>query len=111
MHEPVAGVGDQRHTGVRDQGTRVACEEAGAKLLRAIELVVVVIADLRRLDAVVVEQFPGLARIFAGDPVHLPEDAYGPIRYVFQVPDRRSNNVEDAAHRASIRYAARTAVC
>src|SRR5205085_434208 len=52
-------------------------------------LVVLVIADELRVDAIAVEQDPGAARVLARDHVRLAERREDTQRHVLEVPDRR----------------------
>jgi hypothetical protein len=47
----------------------------------------------------VVQQLPGLARVFAGDAVGLTQDAQRTKRDVFQIADRRRDQVETGRER------------
>jgi hypothetical protein len=106
-HEAVARVGDQRRPGVRDQRDRRAAQQASGEILGALAFVVLVIADGRLLNPVVVEEFARLSRVLARDQVHLPEDAHGPVRDVLEIADRGRDEVEVARHVLSIGRSAR----
>ena len=88
------GVGDGGHAGVGDQGDVLAGQEPADQLRRPFPLVVFVVGDQRRGDAVALQQGPGVPRVLAGDHVHLAEDAQRPQSDVFQVADRRPDDVE-----------------
>src|SRR5947199_3753909 len=57
-----------------------------------------VIADRRLTDAVVMQQFPRLACVLAGDGISLLKHAQRTQRDVFQVADRSRDEVERAGH-------------
>ena len=60
--------------------------------------VVVVIADERLPDVVMVQKYLGVPGILARDPVRFAQNADRPERDVFQISDGRSHQVEDARH-------------
>ncbi len=62
--------------------------------VRAMALVVLVIADGGRGDGEVVEEFLGLAGIFAGDAVGVLEDFEGAESDVAEIADGRGDEVE-----------------
>ena len=61
-----------------------------------VEFVVLVVADERFANFVVVEKLLGVARVFAGDLVDFLEDAQGPQGDVFEIADGRANEVQAA---------------
>ena len=101
------GQGDEAMTGVTDQGhARIADESDGRAVFHgqdefggAGELVVFVIADQGLVNVVVIQKLQGVARIFAGDVVHLLEDAEGAEGDVLQVADGRGYQIEAALAR------------
>ncbi len=50
-----------------------------------------------------VEQFAGMARVFAGDQVDFAEDAEGAESNILQVADRRGNDIKSAGHRSTMK--------
>lgn len=68
-YHAVAGVGKQGRTGIGNQGARFTLLKALDQVFSAVGFVVLVIAEEASLDAVVIEQPFGRARVFAGDPV------------------------------------------
>ena len=92
-----SGVGDAGHAGVGDERDLGSAFEVDDQLGGLGHLVVLVIADQARLDAVMAEQLQGLARIFAGDQVDFFEHAQRAQRDVFQVADRRGDEIERRA--------------
>src|SRR5208337_2131247 len=71
-------------------------------------LVVLVIADGARLDAVMAEQLQGLARVLAGDQVNFFEHAQGTQGDVFEVADGRGNEIERWASNGGASFGAAT---
>src|SRR5262249_15453568 len=61
-------------------------------------LIVLVVADRRFVDLEMVEQLARLPRIFAGDHRGFAKHAHGAIGDVFQVADRRGDQVQRARH-------------
>jgi hypothetical protein len=66
------------------------------QLFRSIRLVVLVVTEQTRLNAVVIEQPFGGAGILAGDPLSFFQDADRPISDVLKVADGRRDYVEAA---------------
>ena len=62
-----------------------------------------VIADQFLVNAVVLQQFLGLPRVFAGDQVGFLQNADRAQRNVFQVSDRRGHQVQATASRSFCR--------
>ena len=89
-----SGIGDAGHAGVGDQRDLGAAFEIDDQFGGFGHLVVLVIADQSRLDAVMAEQLQGLARVLAGDQVDFFEDAQGAQRDVFEIADGRGDEVE-----------------
>src|SRR5262249_25314662 len=83
------------------QRHRLPLAHALDELRRALALVVLVVAEERRVDAVAVEQHARSPRVLAGDHVGLAQHAQHPQRDVLEVPDRRRADDEPAAHVAS----------
>jgi putative FmdB family regulatory protein len=106
-YQPVARIGDERHSGIADERDFRALFERKHKFGRAGQLVVLVIADQRFVNVVVCEQLQRMARILAGDLVYLLEDANGAKRDVLEIADGRANQIEAAGRAARIlqRYA------
>ena len=63
------------------------------QLGRARQLIVLVVADGARFDAVMIEQFRRLPRVLAGDQADLLENAQRAQRNVLKVADRGSDQV------------------
>ena len=101
-HQAVARVGDQRRTRIGHQRHHRARAQARRQLLAAPGLVVVVVADGRLGDTIVVQQLAGLPGVLAGDEVGLLERAHRAIGDVFQVSDGGGDQVEQAGHDPSI---------
>lgn len=94
--ETMSRIGDQRHAGVADERDLCALFEGDEQFGRAREFVVLVIADERFADFVVVEKLLGVARVLAGDLVDFLEDAQGPQGDVFEIANGRANEVQAA---------------
>ena len=92
--QPVSRVGDAGHAGIGDQRDLRAAFEVHDQLGGPGHLVVLVIADGARLDAVVAEQLLGLARVLAGDQVDFFEHAQGAQGDVLEIADGRGDEVE-----------------
>ncbi len=74
-HQPVARIRNQRHPRIADQRNLRAVLQLDQQLRGARHFVVLVIADQRFPDVVVVQQLLRVPRIFARDEVHFFEDA------------------------------------
>src|ERR1019366_6418743 len=92
-----SGVGDAGHARVGDQSDLGSAFEVDDEFGGFGHLVVLVIADGARLDAVMAEEFQGLARVFAGDQVNFLEHAQGAQCDVLEVADGCSNEIERRA--------------
>ncbi len=69
FEEAHAGIRDSRHTGVGDYGDGGAVPELLDELCGSHGLVVLVIRDERFIDAVVLEEDPGVARVLCCDEI------------------------------------------
>ena len=92
-----SGVGDAGHARVGDQCDLGSAFEIDDKFGGLGHLVVLVVADGARLDAVMAEEFQGLARVFAGDQVNFLEHAQGAQGDVFEIADGRGDEIERRA--------------
>jgi 4-amino-4-deoxy-L-arabinose transferase-like glycosyltransferase len=99
-HEVIPGIGDAGRAGVADEGDARAGREPRDDGGRARPLDRVVVARERAGDAVVREQRARVPGVLRRDQVDLAEDAQRPQRHVLEVPDRRGDDVEDAARHA-----------
>src|SRR5277367_2493548 len=55
-------------------------------------------ADQRLRNSVMIEQFAGLARVFAGDAVHFLQRPQRAERDILEIADRRGHDVKSSAH-------------
>ena len=95
--QPESRVGDAGHARVGHERDLGAAFEIDDQFGGFRHLVVLVIADQSRLDAVVAEQFQRLARILAGDQVDFFEHTQSPQRDVFEIADRGGDQIERRA--------------
>ncbi len=96
-NEAVAGIGNERHPGVADQGDFRALLEGDNQFRRACDLIVFVVADEWLVNVVVSQKFLRMARVFAGNLIDFFEDAQGSQSDVFEIADGRANKIEAAA--------------
>ena len=89
LHEHEPRVGDQRHAGVGDQRDDGAAPHPRDEIGGPLALVVLVVGDERRRDAVALEQHAGPARVLAGHDVRVAQRGQHAQRDVLEVPDRR----------------------
>ena len=94
-----ARVGDHRHARIGDQSDFRALLERDEQLRGARHLVVLVIADERLVDVVMLEEFAGVASVLAGDLIRLAQNAQCPERDVLEIADGRGDQVKAAAGR------------
>jgi putative FmdB family regulatory protein len=94
--QAVAGIGDQRHSGVADESDFRALLQGQHEFGCAGQLVVFVVADERLVNVVVREELLGVAGILAGDLVHFLEHADGAQRDVLEIADGRPDKIEAA---------------
>src|SRR2546430_15319422 len=80
-----ARVGDHRHARIGDQSDFRALLERDEQLRGARHLVVLVIADERLVDVVMLAELAGVARGLAGDLVRLSQKAQSPGRGVPEI--------------------------
>ena len=86
--QAIAWVGNQRHARIAHQGNLAALFELDQQFRGARQLIVLVIADQRPIDFVVVQQFLCVASVFAGDEINFFENAQGAQRYILPVSAR-----------------------
>ena len=93
VDQPVARIGDRRASPPRRRGRPIARPSEPLKQLRRPDrLVVLVVGDERRPDAVVGEQLARRACVLGGDHVDLAEHAERAQRDVGEVADRRRDD-------------------
>ena len=93
-HQPVTGIGYQRHSGIADQRDLRALLHGHDQFRRARQLIVFMIADQRLMNVVVGEQLLRVARVFAGDLICFFENAQGAQGDVLEVTNRRPHKVQ-----------------
>ena len=96
-NKAVAGIGNERHAGVAHESDFRASFQRHDEFRRARQLIVFVVADQRLVNVVVSQQLLCVARVFAGDLSDFFQDAQRTKRDVFQIADRRSDEVKAAA--------------
>src|SRR3984957_20132136 len=92
--QAISWIGNSGHARVRDQRDARALLYRLYQFRRLRRLIVFVIARRPRGDRKVIEQLLRLPRIFAGDQVNFFQYAQRPQRNVFEVPDRRSDEIQ-----------------
>src|SRR3984957_6894938 len=92
--QAISWIGNSRHARVRDQRDARALLYRFYWFRRLPRLMVFVIARRPRGDRKMVEQLLRLPRIFAGDQVNFFQYAQRPQRNVFEIPDRRSDQIQ-----------------
>jgi len=65
----------------------------------ALLFVVLVIADRLRRNRVMLQQLVRVARVFAGDEVHVFQNLKRTVRDVCKVADRRRNKIKSSGHK------------
>jgi hypothetical protein len=89
--QSMAGIGNEGHARVADEGDFCALLERDEQFGRAGHFVVLVVADEGLANFVVVEKLLRVASVFASDLVDFLEDAQGAESHVFEIADRRSD--------------------
>jgi putative FmdB family regulatory protein len=100
--ETVAGVGDERHAGVADEGDFRALLEGQDEFGGTSQFIVLMVADKRLTNVVVGKELLGVTSIFAGDLVHFLEDAEGAEGDVFEIADGGADEIEAAGSAGSV---------
>ncbi len=90
-NEPVARVGNERHSRVAHQCDLRALLHRQDQLRRASQFIVFVVADQRLMDIVMSEKLLSVPRVFACDFVGFLEDAQGTEGDVLEIADGRRN--------------------
>ncbi len=91
-HQPEAGIGDQRGTGIADQRQRLACLQARDDPLRDRLLVVFVQRHQRRGDPEMREQLAAAAGVLGADRRDIAQGLLRPRRQVAEVADGRGDD-------------------
>ena len=99
VDQTVARVGNTRGAGVADQRHVLSRVQAVDQLRRLGRFGVVVIARQPRGYVVMREELAGVASVFRGDQIDFPQDAQRSDGDVFQIPDRRGDDVQRAGIR------------
>jgi putative FmdB family regulatory protein len=94
--QAMSGIGDQRHSRVADQRDFCAPFERDEQFRCPGEFVMLVVADQGLADFVVTEEFLCVPGVFAGDLVDLFQNAQRAKSDVFEIADRRANQVQAA---------------
>jgi hypothetical protein len=94
----VAGIGNERHPSIAHQRDFRALLERDDQFRGTRQFIVFVVADERLVDVVVSEKLLRVARVLAGDLIDFFEDAQRTQGNVFEVADRRADEIEAAAH-------------
>src|SRR6516162_631504 len=95
-NQPVTRIAHSRHARVTYHGDAFTLFQVDNELGRARQFVVLVVADCRLLDAVLVEQEHRMASIFAGDEVHCFQDAQRAEGDVLHVADGGADKIQRA---------------
>ena len=103
LDETVAGIRNAGHSCIGDDGDVFAVAHALEELGNAADLVVLVERDERFLDAVVLEQWRGMAGVLAGDAVGLEQGLQGAQGDVIPMADGRRDEREAGAWCCGIR--------
>ena len=93
-HQARAGIGNERRPCVRYQRNVSAPVENLEHPLDTSRLVVGVERDRLLGDVVSLQQGPRVPRIFSENEVRIAKHTHGAKRHVFEIPDRRCNEVE-----------------
>jgi hypothetical protein len=91
--EAMAGVGDERRSGVADESDLCALFEGKDEFGGAGQFVVFMVADEWLVNVIVSEELLRVASILAGDLVDFFEDAQGAKRNVFEIADGGADEI------------------
>jgi hypothetical protein len=94
--EPVAGIRDERHSGVADESDFRSLLEGEDEFGGASEFIVFVVADERLANVIMGEELLGVAGVLAGDLVDFLEGAEGAKSDVFEIADGGADEIEAA---------------
>ena len=100
--DPVAGIRHTGHAAVGDDRDVFTGVEPFDDFGRARVLVALEHRDERRADVEAVQEAAGPARVLRGDQRHRGERLARAVGQIAEVPDRRADEVEDAAHHAMV---------
>ena len=98
MREPPAGIVDQRRASVADEGYGATASELLEQFRRALTLVVIMQADERLANLLMLKQLQRPPRILARDQIDGLQRLECSQRDIAQVPDRRGHDVQRPAH-------------
>ncbi len=88
-HDARARIGDARHPRIGDERDPLAGLEPRQQLRRPRRLVVLVVGEDARVDAVTFEQRPRVPRVLAQHEIRLAQLREHAQRHVVEIPDRR----------------------
>ncbi len=97
-YEPIAGIAHERRSGIGHQGHVFARHQARDQLAGPALLVVIVVADRRRLDTVPPRQGSEVPRILGGHHADRAEGGDGAQGEVVGISDRNGHDEESPAH-------------
>ena len=92
-NQPKARIGNSRHSRVGHQRDARSLLHIFHQFGGTGDFIVLVIADGAGSNAVMVQQFLRLPRIFAGDDIHFLQHAHCPESNVFQIADGRGDDI------------------
>ena len=97
--QAMAGIGDEGHASITDQCDGGTSFHGEHEFGSAGEFVVLVVADERLMDLEMIQEFEGVAGVFAGDLLDFFENAQGAEGDVFEVADGSGDQIEAATRR------------
>ena len=97
--QAMAGIGDEGHASITDQCNGGTFFHGEHEFGSAGEFVMLVVADERLMDLEMIQEFEGVAGVFAGDLLNFFENAQGAEGDVFEVADGSGDQIEAAARR------------
>ncbi len=95
--EAMAGVGNQRHSGIADQRDFGTLFHSDDEFGGTSDFVVFVVANERLMNVVVSEQFLGVASVLASDLIRFFEDAQRAESDVLEIADGCGHEIQRAA--------------
>lgn len=96
--DAIAGIGEERRTGIADQGHTVTTPDRLDEFDGTSCLIVLVIADGAHGNAEVLQEFASVTGIFTGNHGGFAKNAEGAQRDVLKVADGRGNDAQYAGH-------------
>lgn len=92
--EAMSRIGDQRHPGVANKRDFCPLLKRNEQLWRARQFVVLVIADKRLANLVVIEKLLRVPRVFTRNLIDFLQYAQSAQRHIFEIANRRANKVQ-----------------